>query len=110
LRVIDIDEKYTLGQIELERQRILEHLVNAHADIVQFRNGEYHTRNKKCRLPEVIKNIALVTAPDSDGLRDFMHELENNTYAYTFNVTQFLTRIQGKGAELDIVHALKKIE
>lgn len=110
LRVVDIDEKYTLGQIEQERQRVLENLVNLHPDIIQFRQGEYFTSNKKCRLPEVIKNIALITAPDSDGLRDFMHELETNDYAYTFRVTQFLTRIQGKGAELDITQALEQVK
>lgn len=110
LRVVDIDEKYTLGQIEQEKQRVLADLVNQHPQLVQFVHGEYITANKKKLLPQVIKNIALITAPDSDGLRDFMHELETNMYGYTFNVTQFLTRIQGKDAELDIATTLQRVE
>jgi exodeoxyribonuclease VII large subunit len=110
LRVVDIDEKYTLGQIEQERQRVLEKLVTLNPQTVQISQGEYFTANKKKQIPEVIKRIALITAPDSDGLRDFMHELESNAYGYTFLVAQFLTRIQGKGAELDIAAALVQVQ
>lgn len=110
LRVTDIDPGYTLGQIEQERQRVLDELVTRHPDTVQFRQGEYETLNKKLPLPPVFKRIALVTAPDSDGLRDFMHELENNPYGYVFLVTPFLTRIQGKGAELEIARTLAHVQ
>lgn len=110
LRVIEIDTRYTLGQIEQERRQVLENLVKKHPELISFRDGEYYTANKKTALPEVIKNIALITAPNSDGLRDFMHELENNPYGYRFQVTPFLTRIQGKGAELDISAALEKVK
>lgn len=110
LRVIEIDTRYTLGQIEQERRQVLENLVKQHPELVRFRDGEYYTANKKTVLPEVIKNIALITAPNSDGLRDFMHELENNPYGYHFHVNQFLTRIQGKGAELDISAALEQVK
>lgn len=110
LRVIEIDTHYTLGQIEQERRQVLENLVKKHPELISLRDGEYYTANKKTALPEVIKNIALITAPNSDGLRDFMHELENNPYGYHFHVTPFLTRIQGKGAELDISAALEKVK
>lgn len=110
LRVIEIDTRYTLGQIEQERRQVLENLVKQYPELISFRDGEYYTANKKTVLPEVIKNIALITAPNSDGLRDFMHELENNPYGYHFQVTQFLTRIQGKGAELDISAALEQVK
>lgn len=110
LRVIEIDTRYTLGQIEQERRQVLENLVKQYPELISFRDGEYYTANKKTVLPEVIKNIVLITAPNSDGLRDFMHELENNPYGYHFQVTQFLTRIQGKGAELDISAALEQVK
>lgn len=110
LRVIEIDTRYTLGQIEQERRQVLENLVKQYPELISFRDGEYYTANKKTALPEVIKNIALITAPNSDGLRDFMHELENNPYGYRFQVTPFLTRIQGKGAELDISAALEQVK
>ena len=60
-------------------------------------------------MPPGIRHIALITTPDSDGLRDFMHELEHNPYGYTFDVTLFLTRIQGKGAEDDIHQTLNRV-
>lgn len=110
LRVIEIDTRYTLGQIEQERRQVLENLVKKHPELISLRDGEYYTANKKTALPDVIKQIALITAPDSDGLRDFIHELENNPYGYRFQVTPFLTRIQGKGAELDISAALEKVK
>lgn len=109
LRVTDIDPNYTLGQIEMARQQVLENLLTLHPDLVELRNGEYRSQNQRIALPTVIKNIALITAPDSDGLRDFMHELESNAYGYTFRVKPFLTRIQGQGAEADICKALRAI-
>ena len=109
LRVTDIDPGYTLGQIELDRQRILDDLVRQNPGTVQLSDGEYFTRNRRCALPTVIQQVALVTAPDSDGQRDFMHELEQNPYGYRFEVTPFLTRIQGKGAERDIEDTLKRV-
>lgn len=109
LRVTGIDERYTLGQMEQDRQRVLDDLVRLNPETVQFSDGEYRTRNKQCTLPQVIRSIALITAPDSDGLRDFLHELEQNPYGYTFEITPFLTRIQGQGAENDIHQTLNRV-
>lgn len=110
LRVTDIDTSYTLGEIEKDRRQVLEKLMTLHPKSIRMVGGEYITANKKSYLPEAIRNIALITAPGSDGLRDFMHEIENNPYGYTFSVTQFLTRVQGKDAELDIATAFRQIQ
>ncbi len=106
IRITHIDEAYTLGLIEKERQEVLNRLLTDYARWVHMENGEYISANRRLPLPAVVQRIALITAPDSDGLRDFMHELENNPFGYRFHVTPFLTRVQGKEAEKEIERAL----
>ena len=57
-----------------------------------------------------MQNIALVTAPNSDGQRDFKQEIANNQYGYAFTVTEFLTQIQGDNSSKLIVQQLQLIE
>ncbi|MEO8146782.1 MAG: exodeoxyribonuclease VII large subunit [Bacteroidia bacterium] len=109
LQVIDIDSKYTLGKLELERQETLQKLVKENSEIIELIDGEFITKNKKLFAPIVFQRIALVTAPNSDGQRDFKHELENNPYGYKFHITEFLTQIQGKDADKLIIHQLNLV-
>lgn len=106
IRITHIDESFTLGLIEKERQEVLNRLLTDYARWVRMENGEYLSANRRLPLPTVIKRIALITASDSDGLQDFLHELENNAFGYRFQVTPFLTRVQGKDAEKEIENAL----
>ena len=96
LQVTDMDAGFTLGQMELERQQILDRLVQTHPQLVQLRDGQYRSVNVSRRPPAVISRIALITAPDSDGLRDFMHELEGS--GMQFSVSLFASQVQGAGA------------
>ena len=57
-----------------------------------------------------MQRIALVTAPNSDGQRDFKQEMANNQYGYAFAVTEFLTQIQGDNSSKLIVQQLQLIE
>lgn len=109
LQVVDIDSKYTLGKLELERQETLQKLVKENPEIIELIDGEFITKNKKLFAPIVFQRIALVTAPNSDGQRDFKHELENNPYGYKFHLTEFLTQIQGKDADKMIIHQLSLV-
>ena len=107
LQVIDLDAGFTLGQMELERQQILERLVQAHPDLVQVREGHYSSVNARQRLPSVISRIALITAPDSDGLRDFMHELQGS--GMQFQVQVFASQVQGAGASEQLSNRMAEI-
>lgn len=109
LEVQEIEIAYTLGSLELERQQTLERLVRDNPDHIRLRDGQYYTRNQSLRLPEVIQRIALVTAPNSDGQRDFLRELEQNRYGFAFQVTEFLTQIQGDHADRMILEKLEEI-
>ncbi len=110
LQVIDIDAKYTLGKLEQERQETLLKLLKENPEIIEMVEGNYITKNKKLFAPLVFQRIALVTAPNSDGQRDFKHELEHNQFGYKFSITEFLTQIQGKDADKMIIHQLQLIK
>ena len=109
LEVQEIEVAFTLGSLELERQQTLERLVAENPEHIRLRDGQYYTRNQSLAVPPVIQRIALVTAPSSDGQRDFLRELEQNKYGFAFHVTEFLTQIQGDRADQMILEKLHAI-
>lgn len=110
LEVLEIDHSYALGKMETERQETLDRLVNENAKHIRLIDGQYFTSNKSLELPSVLQRIALVTAPDSDGQRDFKQEITNNPYGYAFSISEFLTQIQGDNSSNLIIQKLKQIE
>ncbi|MBX7182385.1 MAG: exodeoxyribonuclease VII large subunit [Bacteroidia bacterium] len=109
LEIHSIDTAYTLGKIELKRREVLQNLVEGFPKWVWEENGIYHSRNQQLELPLLMQRIALITAPASDGQRDFKHELQNNAYGYSFMVDEYLTQIQGNGAEKFILNQFRAI-
>lgn len=110
LDVVQIDVAHTLGSLEIERQQTLERLVKENPQTIKLIEGRYFTYNNALPLPLVISNVALITAPNSDGQRDFLQELTKNKHDYTFAVTEFLTTIQGNDAHKLILAQLQQIE
>ena len=108
--MLEIDHTYALGKLEQEKQQTLDRLVKENPTNIRLVDGQYFTSNKSLELPIVLQRIALVTAPDSDGQRDFKQELANNPYGYVFSVTEFLTQIQGDNSSNLIIQKLKQIE
>jgi exodeoxyribonuclease VII large subunit len=51
----------------------------------------------------------LIASPDSDGFKDFMHELQHNAYGYVFYVDIYAAQVQGAGMETGIVNRLVEI-
>lgn len=98
ISISGIDASFTLGKLEQERQKTLAGLVAQHPDVVWMRDGEYRSANHLLRLPLVIQQIALISAPGSDGRRDFLHELGNNAYGIDYAVTEFPAQVQGDAA------------
>ncbi len=109
LEILKIDPSYTLGNLERERQTVLDTLVRDHPDLVWLEGGQYITANQLLPRPAVMQRIALITAPNSDGWRDFRHELAQNPFGYAFVVDEFLSQVQGKGAEQAICGQLETI-
>ena len=110
LQVLELDSGFTLGAIELQRQAVLTRLVTDFPAVVKLVDGQYFTQNQRLKLPLVVQKIALITAPGSDGERDFKHELENNVFGYKIEVDSYLTQIQGKDADVAILKQLSLIE
>ena len=110
LDILQIDLAHTIGNLELERQQTLERLVKENPQTIQLFDGIYRTYNNRLPLPLIIKKIAFVTAPNSDGQRDFLQEIKKNKHQYTFAVSEFLTTIQGDNAHKLILDQLKLIE
>lgn len=109
LEVLEIDFAYAIGQLELDRKKTLERLVNENPSIKLLSNGSYSTNNNRAELPTMFKTIALITAPESDGQRDFNKVIENNKYGFSFLVRPFLTTIQGDRASQLILQQLEHI-
>ena len=109
LEILKIDPSYTLGNLERERQTVLDTLVKNHPDLVWLEDGQYITANQLLPRPAVIQRVALITAPNSDGWRDFRHELTQNPFGYDFVVDEYLTQVQGQGAERAICGQLERI-
>jgi exodeoxyribonuclease VII large subunit len=110
LQIHQIDESFTLGNIEKNRIKVMETLVKRLPEKVWWQDGILHSANHQKKLPLVIKKIALVSGKDSDGLKDFLHEIENNKYGYKFEITIFETFVQGKFAADSFQKTFKKIE
>lgn len=110
LDVLQIDIAHTIGSLELLRQQTIERLLKENPKTIQLYDGIFKTFNNRLPLPLVIKSIALITAPNSDGQRDFLQETLKNKYGYSFEVKEFLTTIQGDNAHKLILEQLKLIE
>lgn len=110
LDVMQIDAAHTIGTLELEKQQTLERLLKENPETIKLFDGIYKTFNNSLPLPLIIARIALITAPNSDGQRDFQQETKQNKHQYSFFVREFLTTIQGDNAHKLILEQLKQIE
>jgi exodeoxyribonuclease VII large subunit len=110
LEVLAIDFAYAIGQMEMERKQTLARLIKENGGIQILSNGNYSTINNRLQLPTVFQKIALVTAPNSDGQRDFKEVVAKNKYGYTFYIKEFLTQVQGDAAEELIIQQLENIQ
>lgn len=107
--IIDVDPAFTIGNLEQQRQATLQLLLRNNAGYIDLVQGEYLTFNKTLNLNPVVQHIALIASPESDGYRDFKHELDNNPYSYIFYVDDYPAQVQGAGMESGIVRQLIEI-
>lgn len=99
LVINDIDPQYSLGQKELERQRTIERL---------SREGLMDLQ-KELALPVLPYRLAVVSAEDAAGYRDFVRHLEENPYGFSFDVTLFPALMQGAECPLSVIAALDAV-
>ena len=100
LTINEIDPSYSLGEFERLKQETLNKLV---ADgLLEL--------NKMLELPLVFKKLAIVSSETAAGYQDFIRQLEENPYGYSFSTTLFPCLVQGEQAPESILNALNEIE
>ncbi|MBF8962844.1 exodeoxyribonuclease VII large subunit [Pontibacter sp. FD36] len=99
LDIINIDANYTIGDLARQRQETLKRL-EAEGLL---------TANKELEMPLVPQRLAIVSSATAAGYQDFIHQLENNSYGYTFDTRLFPATVQGNEAPASITKAMDLI-
>ena len=99
LSIEDIDPAFTLGEVELVRQRTLERL----------RKEGMLDMNGTLPLPRLPRRFALITSETAAGYGDFMHHLYDNGYGFRFHTRLYQAPMQGSTAPGGIIAALDAI-
>jgi len=99
LVVYDIDPSFTVGELELARQRTIARL---QAEGMFEMNGQLP-------LPLLPRRLAVISSPTAAGWRDFRRHLEGNEYGFRFGLQLFPAVMQGDAAPESIIAALDAV-
>ena len=99
LTINEIDPNYTLGEKQRRKIEIIKKLKE---------EGVYEL-NKTLHLPNVIQRLAIISSSKSAGYDDFIKQLDNNEFGYSFRCDLYQSAMQGNAVEGDIIKALYKI-
>ena len=99
LIVTDIDAEYSLGQKEQERQRTIARLQEE--GLMDLQQG--------LELAALPRRLAVISAEDAAGYRDFMRHLHENQYGFSFVTDLYPALMQGVGCPQSVVEALDAV-
>ena len=99
LIINDIDPEFTIGVKELERQKTIERLQKEGLMGLQ----------KELMLPLLPYRLAVISAEDAAGYRDFVRHLEENPYGFQVETVLFPALMQGSDCPASIIAALDRI-
>ena len=99
LIVNDIDPEYSVGVKEQERLKTIERL---------HKEGLMGLQ-KELELPLLPYDLAVISAEDAAGYRDFMRHLSGNPYGFEVNPVLFPALMQGADCPASIISALDLI-
>ncbi|MBN1952139.1 MAG: exodeoxyribonuclease VII large subunit [Bacteroidales bacterium] len=99
LNITDIEPKYTVGEMALRKQKIIDRLTEE--GVIDM--------NRELELPMLCRKIAIISSPTAAGYGDFCNQLENNPYDYKFYLKLFPAVMQGEAAEQSVIDALDRI-
>ena len=99
LVVYDIDPSFTVGELELARQRTLARLEA---------EGMFGM-NSQLELPLLPRRLAVITSETAAGWRDFQRQIAGNEYGFRFRLRLFPALMQGDAAPASIIAALDRI-
>lgn len=99
LIVEDINAEYTVGEKEKERLATIERLSKEGLMDLQ----------KELSLPALPYRLAVVSAPDAAGYRDFVRHLLDNEYGFVFEPKLYEAVMQGVAAPDSVAEAIARI-
>lgn len=99
LVINDIDPEYSLGLKELERQRTIDRLQKEGLMDLQ----------KELTLALLPHRLAVVSAEDAAGFRDFVRHLDDNPYGFRMDVTLFPALMQGSECPSSVISAMDAV-
>ena len=99
LNIIDIDPRFTLGDIAKRRQEIIK----------QLQEEGVYEMNKEIELPTLLQRIAVISARGAAGYGDFLNQLHNNDHGLKFYTCLFEAVMQGSNCVPSVIAALDRI-
>ena len=99
LIISDIDPAFTLGEMALKRQLIINKLEQ---------EGVF-SMNKELIFPLVPQRIAVISSKNAAGYSDFMNHLKSNSFGYVFYTALIEATLQGTETEQAVINALDRI-
>ncbi len=99
LVIYDIDPSFTVGELELQRQRT----------IARLQEEGMFEMNAQLPLATLPRRLAVVSSATAAGYRDFCRHLAENEYGFRFSVRLFQAVMQGAEAPASIIAALDEV-
>lgn len=99
LIINDIDPEFSLGVKELERQKTIERLQSE--GLMELQKG--------LQLPVLPYRLAVISAEDAAGYRDFMRHLQENPYGFKVEPVLFPALMQGTDCPVSIISAMDAV-
>lgn len=99
LVIYDIDPSFTVGDLELARQRT----------IARLEAEGMFGMNAQLALPLLPRRLAVITSETAAGWRDFQRQLSGNEYGFRFLLRLFPALMQGDAAPASIIAALDAV-
>ena len=99
LVINDVDPEFSLGLKELERQKTIERLQSEGLMGLQ----------QELPFPMLPYRLAVVSAEDAAGYRDFVRQLDDNPYGFSFDITLFPALMQGVDCPQSVIAAMDAV-
>jgi exodeoxyribonuclease VII large subunit len=99
LIISDIDPVFTIGEWAMKRQLVIKKLEE---------EGVF-SMNKELPFPAFPQRVAVISSKNAAGYSDFINQLKNNSFGYSFYTALIETSLQGTETEKSVISALDRI-
>ena len=99
LIISDIDPVFNIGELAMKRQLVIKKLEE---------EGVF-SMNKELPFPAFPQRVAVISSKNAAGYSDFINQLKNNSFGYSFYTALIETSLQGTETEKSVISALDRI-